>query len=192
MLFSFFTEHHQDIKYFFAFSLRSSDIPQKSIRTTFSRQMSMLRFSAFLSQSIMYLILGCSCYKCDWLLLYKPAYNYICPLLLNYFYIKDGFHIFSSWKNIHLPCDCTQGTVTAVTHKVTKKWHFLGINFLPQKFSKTSPPMPAYLKKKPTSYLRKKKAVKEDKQAHHSAETPQISTPFDGSAGKMPQEFLPC
>lgn len=122
MLFYFFTEHRQDIKYFFAFSLRCSYIPQKSIRATFSRQTSMLRFSSFPSQSVMYLILGCSCYKCDWLLLHKPPRNYICPLLLNYFYIKDGFCVFSSWKSIHLPCDCTQGIVIAVTHELTMKW----------------------------------------------------------------------
>lgn len=187
MLFYFFTEHHQGIKYFFAFSLRCSYIPQKSITTTFSRQMSVLRFSGFPSQSIMYFILACSCYKCDWLLLHKPPHNYICPLLLNYFYIKDGFHIFSTWKNIHLLCDCTQGTVTAVTHELTKKWHFLGIHFLPQKITEISPPMPACWK---NSYFLKK-AVKEDKEAHHSAGTSQISTSLDGSAEKMPQESLP-
>lgn len=36
MLFCFFTEHHQGIKCFSAFSLRCSYIPQKSIRATFS------------------------------------------------------------------------------------------------------------------------------------------------------------
>lgn len=148
--------------------------------------MSELRFSAFPSQSIMYLILGCSCYKCDWLLLHKPPHNYICPLLLNYFYIKDVFHIFSRWKNIHLLCDCTQGTVTAVTHELTTKMPFPWNSFSSSQVLQDFSTYASILK---NQLFKKKKAVKEDKQAHHSAATPQISRE-DATGISSPSNFL--